>query len=58
MIWPMMQGWAQEKEKEEAIEDILSKVTIDTIQIKATPYEKFTIRTSEKPIYSNFNISR
>jgi hypothetical protein len=39
----MMQGWAQEKEKEEAIEDILSKVSIDTIQIKATPYEKVLV---------------
>jgi hypothetical protein len=41
----MMQGWAQEKEKEEAIEDILSKVTIDTIQIKATPYEKVLVNS-------------
>jgi hypothetical protein len=49
-----MQGWAQEKEKEEAIEDILSKVTIDTIQIKATPYEKILVngvwKDEEKPI--------
>jgi hypothetical protein len=39
----MMQGWAQEKEKEETLEDILSKVSIDTIQIKATPYEKVLV---------------
>lgn len=38
-----MEGWAQVKEKEETIEDILSKVTIDTIQIKATPYEKVLV---------------
>ena len=36
----MMKSWAQVKEKEETLSEILSKVTIDTIQIKATPYKK------------------
>jgi hypothetical protein len=58
----MMQGWAQEKEKEETLEDILSKVTIDTIQIKATPYEKVLVngvwKDEDKPIdyYNNITI--
>ena len=38
MMLPMMKSWAQVKEKEETLAEILSKVTIDTIQIKATPY--------------------
>ena len=43
MMLPMMKSWAQVKEKEETLAEILSKVTIDTIQIKATSYEKMLV---------------
>ena len=39
----MMKSWAQVKEKDETLAEILSRVTIDTIQIKATSYEKMLV---------------
>jgi hypothetical protein len=63
MVLPMMVGWAQEKE--ESNENELDGYYLDSVVYKSTPYRKLRERdikdiviTSEKPIYSNFNISR